>query len=82
MIYEEEQILMSQYDFQKGEIVFLDYLDERRLNFVKKFDPWDVFTFFEMFLVLVNTATGKMTPMSPLFTALMPAYISVFLTGV
>ena len=29
---------MSQFDFQKGEKVFLDYLDERRLNFVNNFD--------------------------------------------
>ena len=73
---------MSQYDFQKGEEVFLDYLDERRINFVKNFRPWDIITFFEMLLVLVTTVTGKMTPMSPLFTALMPAYTSLFLSGV
>ena len=73
---------MSRYNFEEGGYVFHEYFEERKTNFIDNFDPNDIWIFVEMAVVIAVTSTGKLTPMSPLFTAVMPMWVAISLSGV
>ena len=71
---------MSDWKFEEGKAIYLDYLEERKLNFIKNFDPSFIWIFVEFVLVILGTATGKPSPMSPMYTAFVPTLLGMNLS--
>ena len=68
-----EQEVMVNFKFSETYFIFGDYFDERYQNLITNFDPADVWTLFEMILVIALTGPGEFAITSPLFTALIPS---------
>ena len=68
-----EQEVMIDFKFSETYFIFGDYFDERYQNLITNFNPADVWTLFEMILVIALTGPGEFAITSPLFTALIPS---------
>lgn len=68
MIEEERQIMIENWNFDKGADVFDSYLLERFYYLLCYFDPFDAYTTITSFLIIsLLQAPGKLTVVSPMF---------------
>ena len=81
LIEDEEQIMMIDYEFTKAKGRYMDYFNERSLNFLSNFDPYTLEVFIEFMVVYLLEFNGKFTLMSPIFTAYAPILIGADLVS-
>lgn len=76
MLTNEKNVLFGQWDFDKAQTIFEDYLKERADHFVYHFNAIDAIeTIVGFIMIHLIEMPGKFTAMSPLFTAVIPEAI-------
>lgn len=73
--------MMIDYEFTKAKGRYMDYFNERSLNFLSNFDPYTLEVFIEFMVVYLLEFNGKFTLMSPIFTAYAPILIGADLVS-